>query len=100
MIIIGTLLVAAPLAATSFKVLNTVTQENQVRAAAEEWIEGTNYELVSTTVTPDSVEIRITGTGDAPPRSVLMDEIQENGQDEVTVILSIVPSQLEKFTVQ
>jgi hypothetical protein len=72
----------------------------QAREAAEQWLKGTEYEVISTTSKPDGVLIRITGSGDTPPKSDLVDAIQETGQREIHVILEVIPAQIEEFTVQ
>jgi len=72
----------------------------QAREAAEQWLKGTGYKVISTTSKPDGVLIRITGSGDTPPKSDLVDAIQETGQREIHVILEVIPAQIEEFTVQ
>lgn len=100
LIVIGTLLVAVPLALTSFNTLAKTQTQIQTRKAAEQWLEETDYEVVSTNLQSDGVLIRITGSGETPPKSDLVDAIQESGQHEIHVKLEVIPSQIEEFTVQ
>lgn len=97
-IIIGAMLVAVPLAVTSLSTLRAARLQNQVRTAAEDWVVGSEYEVLTTTAKTGSVVIEITGSGETPPRVALIDEIREVVDGEVSVSLQIIPSQKEEFT--
>lgn len=100
LILIGALIVAVPLAITSLSALKTAQTLSQTREATEQWLRGTDYDLISTTSQADGVIIRITGSGETPPTSDLIEAIQETGQREIHVTLEAIPAQIEEFTIQ
>lgn len=72
---VATALVFVPLAATSSSaIVDNMTQTN-VTTAAEAWVRGTGFRLVS--VTPGStVQVVISGSGQAPPTAALQQRLR------------------------
>ena len=98
-ITVGTLLVAIPLAATSINVARSALLQTSAKAAAQDWVDGTTYDVNSVGSTADGVLVRVAGEGDPPPTSELLAAMQERMERETAVRLEIVPEQVEEFVV-
>ena len=99
LIVVGTLLVAVPLAATSLNVATSARLQTEARKVAESWLDGSTYEVDSIGNTADGVVIRVGGEGDPPPSSELIAAMEEKIEQETGVRLEIVPERVEEFVV-
>ena len=61
-IAIGTLLVAIPLAITSFKVAQESSLEYHAQHIAQKWLDKTNYELIKIDANGNQIKIVISGS--------------------------------------
>ena len=98
-IAVGTLLVAIPLAVTSYNTLTRVQRQNQVTTLVSQWLEGEDFEIVDVSLRSDGVKIALRGGDEPPAVDKLMRSIKDRVDQEVTVVLEIIPSQIEQFTV-
>ena len=98
-IAVGTLLVAIPLAVTSYNTLTRVQRQNQVTTLVSQWLEGEDYEIVDVSLMSDGVKITLRGGDEPPAVDELMRSIKDRVDQEVTVVLETIPSQIEQFTV-
>jgi len=57
------------------------------------WLEGTSFELVSTSLRPGGVLIVVNGEGEPPATDRLVDAMRDRMQSEATVDLEIMPVQ-------
>ena len=92
-IVLGTILVALPLAATSFHVVKGAQNRDLATVVVNEWLESSNYELVSVSVGSEDLTVAIKGEGDPPPAEDLVNIIRAQTQEELSVSLEIVPVQ-------
>ena len=99
LIAVGTVIVAIPLATTSYNTVVAAQNQTQVTAAVEQWLENTGYQPVSTQFQSGTIKIQIEGEGDAPPTDDLISALQEYSEDETLVELAIIPSRKRTFTV-
>lgn len=79
--IVGTLLVAAPLAATSERVVQGASNEHAANAAVRQWLDGSGYESVNVKAADDDVTVEIAGSGSAPSAEDLATLLHERGVD-------------------
>lgn len=66
-IAVGTLLVAIPLASTSYKVAQDTLVELRTQLFMQQWLVGTQYETTRVKADGDQVEIVVNGSGPPPP---------------------------------
>ena len=92
-IALGTLLVALPLAATSFHAVTGARNRDRATTVVNEWLESSNFELVSVSVGADDISVAIKGEGVPPPVAQLIDIIRAQTQEELSVSLEILPVQ-------
>lgn len=64
--IAGTLLLAAPLAASSNELIQSAEDERNMKTAVRAWLDGTDYEATSVKVGDDGATVRIAGSGAYP----------------------------------
>lgn len=76
--VVGTLLLAAPLVATSNQMIETATMERSAKAAVRAWLEDTDYEVASTVITEDKLIVEIAGDGDYPSVEDLKAELSKS----------------------
>jgi uncharacterized hydrophobic protein (TIGR00271 family) len=93
-IAIGTLLVAIPLAITSFKVAQESSLEYHAQHVAQKWLEQSNYKLLKIDAKRDHVEVVIAGSGELPPLPNYGADLQTRIGKATQVRLKVVPSQL------
>lgn len=79
--VVGTLLLAAPLIATSNQMIETATMERGTKIAARTWLENTEYEIASISITEDKLTVEIAGDGDYPSVDALKAELAKNNID-------------------
>ena len=93
LIVLGTLLVIIPLAATSISTGDAAIDQYRVTQAAQDWladIEG--YELVSVkSVDSNSVEVRISGGDALPPTEDFVAGLSGHIKEDMTVRLQLIP---------
>lgn len=77
--IVGTLLLAIPLIATSNQIAETAALERSTRIAVHSWLENTSYTVASTTINDNKLTIEIAGDGDYPSIEKLKSELAEQG---------------------
>ena len=82
LIAIGALLVALPLAVTSYNTVKAAQTHNHVTGAVQTWLEGTSFELVSTSLQPGGAVIVVKGEGDPPATGQLVSLIRDRTQPE------------------
>ena len=70
-IVVGTLLIAIPLAATTIQVGHETMAELQIEQATNQWLADTQYEVSRVTANGNQIEVSISGPGDPPPLSDL-----------------------------
>ena len=92
-ILLGALLVVLPLAVTSYNTVKTAQSQNNVTTTVRSWLEGTSFELVSTSLRPGGVLIVVKGEGEPPETAQLVNAMRDRMQSEVTVELEIMPVQ-------
>lgn len=97
-IAVGSVIVAIPLAATSYSTVVAAQNQTQVTAAVEQWLENTDFEPVSIQVRPGIIKIQIEGEGDTPPTDELISALQEYSEDETRVDLEVIPLSKHTFT--
>jgi uncharacterized hydrophobic protein (TIGR00271 family) len=92
-ILLAVLLVTIPLVATGQRISQDVLTEIRSKAAAEEWVQGSEYEVRLVRVAGDSVTISVLGEKDMPPFADLVTAVQESVGRMVVVNLEVVPTQ-------
>jgi uncharacterized hydrophobic protein (TIGR00271 family) len=90
---IGVLVVAIPLAVTSYRVARDSYTQLHTRGLAQKWLEQSDYELRQIRVNGNEIEILINGSGEPPPLPKLGTDLEERLQELVKVKLLVVPSQ-------
>jgi uncharacterized hydrophobic protein (TIGR00271 family) len=93
-IAIGTLLVALPLAATSYRVAEESIAELQTRRFAQQWLAETAFDINKIEADGNQINVTISGSGDPPPLPDLGTDLQLTLDPDVQVKLKLVPSQL------
>jgi hypothetical protein len=92
-ILLAVLLVTIPLVATGQRISQDVLTEIRSKAAAEEWVQGSEYEVRLVRVAGDSVTISVLGEKDMPPFADLVTAVHESVGRMVVVNLEVVPTQ-------
>lgn len=77
--IAGTLLLAAPLAASSNELVQNAEDERSMRAAVRTWLDGTGYEAVSVKIGESGATVQIAGAGTYPSADKLEMLMAERG---------------------
>ena len=85
-------LVAIPLAATSYRVTRTETGEAGVRDVATTWSEDAGWEVVQVTTQAGRVVVRVGGPLPEPDLGELRSALDAKGLDDVTVEVEMVPT--------
>lgn len=88
--IVGTLLVAAPLAATSESIVQSASNEQVVNEVVRHWLDGSGYESVHVKAADDDVTVEIAGAGPVPSTSDLAALLREGGVDAGEVRVRVV----------
>lgn len=92
-IAVGTILVAFPLASTSFKVAQDTLTELQTQQFMQQWLAGTDYETTRVRADGRSIEIVVNGSGAPPPMPASDAEIP-SGLAGYELELRIMPSEV------
>ncbi len=91
---IGVLIVAIPLAVTSYRVAQESIAEYETRRAALQWLSQTSFEVNRIEADGNQVDVLITGFGDPPPLPELATNLQSTLDPRIKVRLKVVPSQI------
>jgi uncharacterized hydrophobic protein (TIGR00271 family) len=90
-IIVGLLVVAIPLAATTIRVADETQTELQIQQFTQLWLDQTEYRLTAVEADGNHVTVLINGTGDTPSLSDLEPDLQnllEDNQLSIRVVQS------------
>jgi uncharacterized hydrophobic protein (TIGR00271 family) len=96
-IAIGVVIVAIPLAATSFTVLQESLTELATKRLAQEWVDETGYEVTQVEANGDQVRLVINGSGEQPPLPELGSSLGARLNRLVELKLTIVPSETKLY---
>ena len=96
-IIIGTLLVVVQLAITSYKVAKQSHLEYQAQEIALKWLDQSGFDLTKLKVMKDHLDLFITGSGELPPLSDFVTELNSKINADLQVRLEVISSQLEFY---
>jgi len=89
-------LILIPLSASSYKYIQSSLIERRGAEATRNWLEGSDYRLVSINVGSEDVRIVITGEGGLPPENILQDSLRGR-LFNLPVTMEIVPQTRTKF---
>jgi uncharacterized membrane protein len=93
-VVISTLLLLVPLAATSGQLVRSATLERQANSAVSTWLQGSTFEALSVTVKDMVVTVEITGTG-VPPQTTSLAEMLSSGDPRPSKVrVLILPQEL------
>lgn len=95
LIIVATLLVAAPLAITSYQAVTTSLESRTATGDVSQWLAGTAYQVVRTTVNGHAVTVVVEGTGEMRPLRDLADGLAATLGRSVVVDLRVIPSRIQ-----
>jgi uncharacterized hydrophobic protein (TIGR00271 family) len=93
LIVVATLLIAIPLGLTSYRSVRGSLENRSATANVREWLEGSTYQVVGTTVNGRVVTATIDGSGDLPALKQLADDLAMTLGRPVVVHLRVIPSQ-------
>jgi uncharacterized hydrophobic protein (TIGR00271 family) len=93
LIVVATLLIAIPLGATSYQSFTNALENRAATAQVREWLEGSAYQVVGTTVDGRYVTASIDGIGELPLLKELADDLAATLGRPVVVHLRVIPSQ-------
>jgi hypothetical protein len=93
-ITVGILLVAIPLAVTSYRVGEESIAEYQTRQLARIWLDQSTFDISRIEADGNQVELVISGSGDPPPLPDLGINVQSALDPEIKIRLKVVPSQI------
>lgn len=96
-IIVGTLLVAVPLAMSSYKVAKKGHLEYQARDIAQQWLDRTDFDLIKIEAMKDLIELVITGSGAPPSLQEFSSELQTRIDRKIQVRLKVIASQIRRY---
>jgi uncharacterized hydrophobic protein (TIGR00271 family) len=96
LIVVATLLVAVPLGVTSYRAVTTALENRAAAANVTHWLQGTNYQVVGTTVNGRIVTASIDGIGELQPMQQLADELAATLRRPVVLRLRVIPSQSQE----
>ena len=94
---IGTLLVAAPLSFSSYKIIRKSHLNNQAQEIAIKWLEKSNFELTKLDSYKDRLELVITGSGPTPSVIEVGEALEKEREQDVLIRLKIIDSQVEWY---
>lgn len=77
--VVGTLLLAIPLIATSNQMIETATMERNAKIAIQTWLKNTDYEMANVVIAEDKLTVEIAGSGDYPSVDELKKELADSG---------------------
>jgi len=92
-IIIGTLLVRSQLAITSYKVARESNLEYRAQEIAQKWLDQTGFDLIKLKVMKNHIALVITGSGEIPPLSDFVTDLNSKIETDLQVRLEAISSQ-------
>jgi uncharacterized membrane protein len=95
LIIVATLLVAVPLGITSYQAVTASLESRTAAGDVSQWLEGSSYQVVGTTVNGHDVTVVIKGEGDVRPLRDLAANLATTLGRPVVVDLRVVPSRIQ-----
>jgi len=95
LIVVATLLVAVPLTITSYQSIMGSLESRTAAGDVNQWLEGTSYQVVRTTVNGRSVTVLVEGAGEVRPLQELADNLAATLGRPVVVDLRMIPSQIQ-----
>jgi uncharacterized membrane protein len=93
LIVVATLLVAVPLAFTSYRAVKGSLENRTAANEVNLWLDGTTYDVVRTTVDGRAVIAWVEGAGELRPLQQLADALAATLGRPVIVDLRVIPSQ-------
>jgi len=95
LIIVATLLVAVPLTITSYQSITGSLESRTATGDVSQWLAGTTYQVVRTTVNGHAVTVVVEGTGEVRPLRDLADNLAATLGRPVVVDLRMIPSRIQ-----
>ncbi len=92
--IIGTLVLAVPLIATSKQLVEEAALESQTKSTVATWLDGTEFESLSISIENKSLTVEITGEGTPPQTEDLVGLLADNAQHPTRVQVLVLPQEL------
>jgi uncharacterized hydrophobic protein (TIGR00271 family) len=92
--ILGVVIVSIPLSLTSYEAVSRSLDTQAATQEANEWLEGTNYQVASLSLNDKSVIMTVEGSGDLNPVQVLAERLAETLNRPVVVKLRTLPVQV------
>jgi hypothetical protein len=96
LIVVATLFVAVPLGVTSYRATKTALENRAAAANVTQWLQGTSYQVVGTTVNGRFVTASIDGIGELQPMHELADALAATLGRPVVLRLRVIPSQIQE----
>ncbi len=97
-IIVGLVVIAMPLTATSVRISATRTTQSEVSAAADDWADRTGWIIADITTETDAVLIRATGPLPEPETATLQAALEGAGLADTQVSIELIPSRNVQLT--
>jgi uncharacterized membrane protein len=91
----ATLLVAVPLAFSSYRSVTSTLDNNKASAVVQDWLAGTSNHLVSVSVQDGTVFTSVEGVNPLPPVQTLADALRAELNRPVVVNLRVIPTVIE-----
>lgn len=91
LVIVATLLVAIPLAITSYQNIRQAIANETAQTELQLWLSGTPYRVVDVSVNGEQVKATVEGTGELQPVQTLADRLARALQSPVLVRLRVIP---------
>ncbi|MCB0166267.1 MAG: DUF389 domain-containing protein [Anaerolineae bacterium] len=92
-IVIGTLLVSFPLAATSIRVGVDSLNELRTQQFAQNWLAQTDFELTKVNADGNEIELIISGSGDLPPLPELGEDLEAIMNSDIQLELRVLSAE-------
>lgn len=97
-VVVCTLLLMVPLAATSGQLVSSAVLESRVNVAVSTWLKGSGFETLSVTVKDMFVTVQITGTGTPPETARLAEMLSASDPRPTRVRVLFLPQELTQLT--
>lgn len=96
-IVVGLLIIAMPLAATTINVALDTREEIRTRQLTQDWLDESDYSISRVNSHEDIIEVTINGSGELPPIETLGETIQSELGPRVQLEVLVVPSQTHRY---
>lgn len=90
------MVIVIPLSATSYTTIQNSFLERRATVATEEWLDGSDYQLVLVAVGPEAVRVVVAGQGDLPPEENLQNMLRGKLR-QLPVAMEVVPKTQIRF---